>query len=260
MRNSGRMLRCGALLWLSVTAATTARAQRDAAGERRDCDGLPSTAQLRAALAEAPHPLTPAPGSAGGLFGGTRMWGAVVNRDGRICAFGPTADVDPRDVWPGSQAIAKAKAYTANAFSRDALALSTARLYTFSQPGHSLWGLNQSNPFDPDCLAPIAGVGGGLGRICAGIITFGGGVPLYHAGKIIGGLGVSGDTACTDHEIAKRVRAAFGLNPPGGAGADDIVYSPPDPESVFAHPVCVNTRRDNEFIGNEAPARYPVAP
>ena len=44
-------------------------------------------------------------------------------------------------MWPGSQAIAKSKAYTANAFSLDSLALSTARLYTFTQPGHSLWSL-----------------------------------------------------------------------------------------------------------------------
>jgi uncharacterized protein GlcG (DUF336 family) len=61
------------------------------------------------------------------------MWAAVVNRDGAVCAFA-TSTSDPAQVWPGSQAIAKAKAYTANAFSLDDLALSTARLYTFTQP------------------------------------------------------------------------------------------------------------------------------
>ena len=127
-----------------------------------------------------------------------------------------------KKVWPGSQAIAKAKAYTANAFSNDTLALSTARLYTFSQPGHSLFGLNNSNPFDPQDLAPPSGQGGGQGQIAGGIITFGGGVPLYKNGKIIGALGVSGDTACTDHEIAKRVRTLAGLDPPGGPSVDDI--------------------------------------
>ena len=32
-------------------------------------------------------------------------------------------------------------------------------------------------------------------------------MPIYNgAGQIIGGVGISGDTSCADHEIAKRVR------------------------------------------------------
>src|SRR5439155_6556567 len=102
----------------------------------------------------------------------------------------------------------KAKAYTANAFSVDELALSTARLYTFVQPGQSLFGLNHSNPFDPKFLAPPRehGSDGGRQKIAGGIITFGGGVSLYRGTEVIGGLGVSGDTACADHEIAKKAR------------------------------------------------------
>jgi hypothetical protein len=92
------------------------------------------------------------------------------------------------------------------------------------------------------------------------MIFFGGGLPLYKNGKIIGGLGVSGDTSCADHEIAKRVRNLAGLNPAGGATADDIVYSPPDPDSVFAHPVCLNTYRNGVFIGNEKKESYPHEP
>jgi uncharacterized protein GlcG (DUF336 family) len=30
-------------------------------------------------------------------------------------------------------------------------------------------------------------------------VTFGGGVALYQGGKVIGGLGVSGDSSCADH-------------------------------------------------------------
>ena len=86
------------------------------------------------------------------------------------------------------------------------------------------------------------------------MIFFGGGVGLYRGGEIVGGLGISGDTSCTDHEIAKRVRNLAGLNPPGGALVDDIVYSPPDPPSVFAHPKCINTFRNGIFIGEETPA------
>lgn len=217
-----------------------------------NCEGLPNENQLRGFLVAAQT----SGGTVGGLFNGTRMWGAVVNRDGEICSF-VTSTSDPTQVWPGSQAIAKAKAYTANAFSLDSLALSTARLYTFTQPGHSLWSLGQSNLFDPRALAPPSGASGGQNQIAAGLIFFGGGVPLYDSnGKIIGGLGVSGDTSCADHEIAKRVRNLAGLNPQGGPLVDDIVYSPPDAPSAFAHPKCVNTFRNGVFIGNETPATY----
>ena len=210
-----------------------------------NCTGLPTAAELQTLLSNAPS----SGGNAGGLFGGNRMWGAVVNRNGDICAFA-TGQSDSTQVWPGSQAIAKAKAYTANAFSLDTLALSTAQLYTFSQPGHSLWGLNQSQPFNPAALGSY----GGRNQTVGGIITFGGGVPLYKNGKIIGGLGISGDTACTDHEIAKRVRNLASLNPPGGQLVDDISYSSVDGASAFTHPACLNTFRNGVFIGTERSA------
>jgi uncharacterized protein GlcG (DUF336 family) len=221
-----------------------------AAGPHANCQGLPNEAALRGSLVAAPA----AGGDAGGLFHGTRMWGAVVNRDGEICAY-TTSTADPTQVWPGSQAIAKAKAYTANAFSLDTLALSTAMLYTFTQPGHSLWSLGQGNPLDPSrLLAPGAG-GGDKHQIVGGQIFFGGGVPLYNAaGEIIGGLGISGDTSCADHEIAKRVRNLAGLNPPGGATVDDITYSSVDGATVFTHPLCPNTWRNGVKIGEEPPA------
>ena len=126
-----------------------------AQGAGATCRALPSEAQLRTWLIAA-QSIAGAPigGTVGGLFNGTRMWAAVVNRAGEICAYVTSTD-DPTQVWPGSQAIAKAKAYTANAFSLDDLALSTARLYTFTQPGHSLWSLGQGNPFDPSKHAAV---------------------------------------------------------------------------------------------------------
>jgi uncharacterized protein GlcG (DUF336 family) len=211
-----------------------------------NCSGLPTAAQLKTQLVAAPaHD-----GEAGGLFHGLRMWAAVVNRDGKLCAVA-NSQTDPSQVWPGSQSIAKAKAYTANAFSLDSLPLSTALLYTFTQPGHSLWSLGQANPFDPQALAPIGTQGGGDNQIAGGMIFFGGGVPIYKNGKIIGGLGISGDTSCTDHEIAKRVRDLAGLNPPGGKTADDITYSSVDGPKVFTHPLCLHTWRNGVFIGEE---------
>ena len=236
---------------LVALAAITTDAQKVAAG----CQNLPSESQLRQLLVQAQEVNKPI----GGLFQGTKMWAAVVNRDGAVCAFA-TSTNDPAQVWPGSQAIAKAKAYTANAFSLDDLALSTARLYTFTQPGHSLWSLGQSNLFNSKFLAPPSGQDGGQNEIAGGLIFFGGGVPLYRNGKIVGALGISGDTSCADHEIAKRVRDLANLNPPGGALVDDIVYSGPDAPSVFAHPVCPNTYRNGTKIGDEAPATYPFVP
>ena len=223
-------------------------------GANANCQGLPGAAALKAHLQAAPGLAgPPVGGTVGGLFNGERMWGAVVNRAGEICAFVTSTD-DPTQVWPGSQAIAKAKAYTANAFSLDTLALSTARLYTFTQPGHSLWSLGQSNLFNPEFLAGSGGQGGGKNQIAGGTIFFGGGVPLYADGKIVGALGISGDTSCADHEIAKRVRHIAGMNPPGGPLADDITYSGADGASVFTHPLCPNTYRNGVSLGSEAPA------
>ena len=217
-----------------------------------NCADLPPAAQLKTLLKGAGSQAAPN-GDAGGLFHGERMWGAVVNREGKLCAVAASQD-DATQVWPGSQAIAKAKAYTANAFSLDSLALSTARLYTFTLPGHSLWSLGQSNLFNSHFLAAPDGSGGGANEIAGGLIFFGGGVPLYRNGKVIGGLGISGDTSCADHEIAKRVRDAGGLNPAAGKLADDIQYSKADKPSVFSHPLCLNTFRNGMKIGDEAPA------
>lgn len=245
---SGFLVASLVVLGLVAVRRTTARAQSED-GRHSNCQGLPDERALRRLLREAPA----AGGDAGGLFHGRLMWGAIVNRDGEICAY-TTSTSDPTQVWPGSQAIAKSKAYTANAFSLDSLALSTARLYTFTQPGHSLWSLGQSNLFDPSQLQPPRG-GHDRGDIVGGLIFFGGGVALYNeAGKIIGGLGISGDTSCADHEIAKRVRDLAGLNPPGGPPIDDITYTVPDGASVFTHPKCVNTWRNGVFLGNEAAA------
>lgn len=258
-----RSLVTSAILTLALGAASAAQ---EAQSNSPLCAGLPTATQLRTLMQQAAIPDNPLlsfvlraghHGGAGGLFGGTRMWGAVVNRGGQLCAWN-TSTGDPTMVWPGSQAIAKAKAYTANGFSLNAggggFPLSTAQLYTFVQPGHSLYGLNQSNPFNPDFLAPPSGSTVGLGQVAGGIITFGGGVALYRNNQVIGGLGISGDTACTDHEIAKRTRDLAGLNPPGGPLGDDISYSAETGPTIFTHPLCPNTLHNERFVGTEEPA------
>jgi len=115
-------------------------------------------------------------GSAGGLFNGKRCGGRLSTATVRS-ARTRRPPRTRRRWWPGSQAIAKAKAYTANAFSLDSFVLSTARLYTFTQPGHSLWSLGQSNLFDPKYLAAPTGQAGGKETDRRRLIFFGGGVP-----------------------------------------------------------------------------------
>jgi uncharacterized protein GlcG (DUF336 family) len=174
----------------------------------------------------------------GGLFRPSRMWSAVVDRKGVLCSV-----ISIGDAWPGSRAIAIAKASTANDFSNSKLALSTANLYAPTQPGGSLYGLNNSNPFNPEFLPQ----GEGAGKVPGGIITFGGGVALYSGGQVIGGLGVSGDTSCADHVIAYRMRrlAHFDTIPGGVApvppNSDNIIYPlPPGTEAPtgFEQPHC----------------------
>ena len=94
----------------------------------------------------------------------------------------------------------------------------------------------------------------GSTKVCGGAIAFGGGVPLYRGGHIAGGLGVSGDTPCADHEIAKRIRHLAKLDPAGGPVADDIQYSKADRPSIYTHPLCPNTWRNGQHIGDEPPA------
>src|SRR5258708_408770 len=131
----------------------------------------------------------------GGLFKPNRMWSAVVDRQGILCSV---VRSDP-DAWPGSRSIAIAKASTANDFSNNKTALSTANLYSFTQPANtavattfpagSLYGLNNSNPFNPEFQAQ----GSGIGKVPGGIITFGGGLALYMGGQGTGGLWATGD-------------------------------------------------------------------
>lgn len=212
------------------------------------CNDLPTAEELKSLLQKAPDEA-----QVGGLFGGRMEWGAVVNRVGQLCAVA-VATEDPSSTWPGSRAIAIAKAFTANAFSTDEQPLSTARLYTMSQPGHSLFGAGAGNPFNPACLSNAKDTSEG-GLVCGGTIAFGGGVPLYREKTRVGALGVSGDTPCADHEIAKRIRNALDLNPLKGAYADDIQYSSADGPSIFTHPLCQNTWRNGKKIGEEPPAQ-----
>jgi len=224
-----------------------ARADDDRSSACRD---LPSHAALRAQLEAARA-------QANGGFN-LDMWATVVNRDGVVCAVAFTGN-NRGDQWPGSRVISAQKANTANAFSLPALALSTADLFTATQPGGSLFGLQESNPVDTGVAygGNPANNGQGndpmIGGRIGGINVFGGGLALYNSnGKIVGGLGVSGDSSCADHNIAWRTRHNLNLDfVPGGVGPDatrpdNIVYDitpqagqmPGVSASGWGHPVC----------------------
>src|SRR5437899_6908286 len=122
-----------ALVSMIVLSAAPLRAQSG-------CARLPGHDALRSALISA----VSTPGN-GGL--GNQMWATIVDRDGIVCAVA-FSGADRGAQWPGSRVISEQKANTANAFSLDGLALSTANLYSAVQPGGSLYGLQHSNPVD----------------------------------------------------------------------------------------------------------------
>lgn len=181
------------------------------------------------------------------------MWASVVGRDGVVCAVA-FSGAAPDDQWPGSRAISAEKANTANAFSLKSMALSTANLYAGAQPGGFLFGVVLADPVDPGVTGKGKpdqfGTTGDpmVGHHVGGVIVFGGGLALYNADGIVGGLGVSGDSSCGDHNVAWRVRKALGLDKvPGGVSpgkTDAIIYDldgSGHSASGFGHPKCKGT-------------------
>jgi len=220
---------------------------------------LPSHADLRAELQDIVNDEN------GGL--GFEMWATILDRKGIVVdvvfsggTFG--------DQWPGSRVISAQKANTANAFSLEGFALSSANLYAPVQPGGSLFGLQESNPVDPNVAYGGNASGFGtnhdfmIGKRIGGINVFGGGLALYTTtGTLIGGIGLSGDTSCTDHIIAWKLRHALNLdNVPAGVGesnTDNIVFSPDATLDGFEHPRC---DAGAVAIAEDLPEDFPVGP
>ena len=258
-----RLLRATA----SVTLLLAASSGLVWAASNNGCDSLPNFSALKTALAAATST------EASGL--NNQMWATIVDRDGVVCAVA-FSGVNRGAQWPGSRVISAQKANTATTFSLDSssssggsgqaagLALSTANLFSAVQPGGSLFGLQESNPVDTKAAYGGISADNGtaqdpmVGKKIGGINVFGGGLALYGPGKkIVGGVGVSGDTSCADHNIAWRVRNNLGLDHLAGVGGvsgdstrpDNIVFDiTPNPfggtgisAGGFGHPTCLNT-------------------
>lgn len=229
--------------------------------------------------------------SNGGL--GFNMWATIVAKDGTVCAVA-FSGASFTDQWLASRVISAQKSTTANSLSLGAvsgasakgkLALSTANLFSAVQPGGSLFGLQHSNPvaaagaygdtiksdgfglvYGGPTSAPSTTYGTGkdpmVEQVIGGVNVFGGGLALYDTKGRVGGVGVSGDTSCTDHMVAWRVRHALNLdllNTDGISGPaalfagdathpDNIIFDiTPNPTggtgksaSGFGHPTCLN--------------------
>lgn len=262
---------CAAVL----TSAAAAMAQQASFFQGPNgCGSLPGYAALKSALDAATAT------EVSGL--NNQMWATIVDRDGIVCAVA-FSGVNRGAQWPGSRVISAQKANTANAFSLDAtsnsggsgqasgLVLSTANLYSAVQPGGSLFGLQESNPVNPEVAyqGPSSNYGMAndpmVGQKIGGVNVFGGGLALYAAApgnatpseRLVGGVGVSGDTSCADHNIGWRVRHNLGLdhmaNIAGVSGdptrPDNIIFDiTPNPNGGtgvsakgFGHPTCINT-------------------
>jgi uncharacterized protein GlcG (DUF336 family) len=261
------------VLALAVTSPCLADDKDPSNGvHHSDCESLPDHAALKNAL------LTAVSQEASGL--NNQMWATIVDRDGVVCAVA-FSGANRGAQWPGSRIISAQKANTGNSFSLDkssssngsgqpsGLALSTANLYSAAQPGGSLFGLQFSNPVNPEAAyagpSQLYGTSEDplVGRKIGGVNVFGGGFGLYAPGHIIvGGVGVSGDTSCADHNIGWRLRHALGLDHMATSGShtavagvnsgtdatrpDNIIYDiTPNPNggtglsaSGYGHPVC----------------------
>jgi uncharacterized protein GlcG (DUF336 family) len=185
-----------------------------------------------------------------------QMWGTIVDRDGIVCAVAFTGG-DRGDQWPGSRVISAQKANTANAFSLPSDAgfggaLSSGNLYGQTLPGGSLFELPESNPVDTasayggDAADYGAASDPMVSKKIGGVNVFGGGLALYDedsgVDEVLGGLGVSGDTSCTDHVVAWRTRFELGLDlVPGGVSAtsdDNLIIKENPKPNTFEHPDC----------------------
>jgi len=243
-----------------------------------NCASLPSYSALKTALDAATATET------SGL--NNQMWATIVDRDGIVCAVA-FSGVDRGAQWPGSRVISAQKANTANSFSLDSssntggsgqangLALSTANLFSAVQPGGSLFGLQESNPVDTKVAYAGPSFAYGtpfdpmVGDKIGGVNVFGGGFALYTKVRgeqetIVGGVGVSGDTSCADHNIGWRVRHNLGLDHMAkiaGVSGDatrpdniifDIKANPYGGTGIssggFGHPTCINTTNNYQTL------------
>ena len=130
-----------------------------------------------------PYPVTQLLGSvaeAAAAHLGVMMSIALADGEGNLQFF-----IRMDRALPASTEIAISKAYTAAA-----LRMPTKELGRLALPGQPLYGIEHTHS----------------GKI----ILFGGGIPLWVDGLVVGGIGISGGTVKEDERVAEAVVKAFG--------------------------------------------------
>jgi len=164
----------------------------------------------------------------------TKMWCAVVDREGQLLLIkatdtgGTPSAPASSDAWRGSIEIAIAKAYTALGFSSNDQALDSRTLGLLARmdgPGSvapkkigtdggvaPLFGIGDSNSYRPLTGSGL-GSDDGTSIYHHGIITFAGGQPVYDCSShaLIGAVGVSGDGVDQDDTVAKGAVTGSGV-------------------------------------------------
>lgn len=262
MSSCPKMLRAQSSLCTFLVVLLSLGAEVFAQTAKPDCPGLPDQNRLRSVL----QSVVKAGAKANGGLG-NQEWAVVTNRDGQVCAV-VFSGTSRGDQWPGSRVIAAEKASTANALSTSDFALSTANLFAAAQPGQSLYSLTTSAPPNPQAVFGDPTTFGTendpmVGKPIGGIIVFGGGLALYQKGKIVGGLGLSGDTSCADHVMAWKVRHQLQLDsvPMGISPTHDdnmiLDWSNNNSPSGFGHPSCKGGIPSDPMI-KELPKQFPT--
>jgi uncharacterized protein GlcG (DUF336 family) len=235
------------------------------AQSKPDCSEIPDAARLRSTLQSV---VRQGASKNGGM--GNQEWAAVVNRDGVVCAIVFSGNTRS-DQWPGSRVIAGSKASTANGLSSNDFALSTANDFAPAQPGQSLYSLATSAAPNAEAVFGDPATFGTptdpmVGKAIGGIIVFGGGLPLYSSrGKIVGGLGLSGDTSCTDHIIAWKIRHELQLDAvtmgPSPDHNDNMIldWQNNSSPSGFGHPSCKGGTAPDVII-HDLSKQFPTGP
>jgi uncharacterized protein GlcG (DUF336 family) len=229
------------------------------------CGNLPDYLTLKRAL------ITARGAESSGL--NAQQWATIVDRDGVVCATVFSGNDRASQMGIGRLSSAM-RANTGNAFAFDSgsiangfgtgpLALSTSNLYSATQPGGFVGALTYNYPVNAQAAFSGAPWKFGtaddpmIGQRIGGFVAIGGGMGLFGPGQTaLGGIGVAGDHACTDHDIAWRVRSLLGLDHLAGlpplsgdpSRPDNIVYDiTPNPSggigisaSGLGHPQCPN--------------------
>jgi hypothetical protein len=192
------LLLAGCIFDTSAMAATPAN----------KCSTLPTQAQLKSALttvlADTNYP--------GGFH--TPLWLTLVDASGVVCAvvhsLANGTDV-AQDLQLAHRVLAVQKASTANAFSSSTtMGVSSGQLYSAGQPGGLLQGAVYESTIDPlvgDSVSYGTVNDPLVGKRFSGFTGIAGGLALFNSNKKkVGAIGIAGDTGCTSHVLAWRVR------------------------------------------------------